>query len=328
MRFIRRPPYQCFLSLGPHLEKEFALKNRKISFLLLSDNHGRVRKWNMSSLFVFPAVALCIIIAAGLYGILSDYFEIRGQAHLIVALMEKNERHEEQQAYLSARLEKISEKLERLREQEKKLRTLANLKVEDDTSKVMGMGGSESDTAMDVAKEEPLMSPVTRIEEKRVQHPNGLERAPAPSMNEDHLARQQNDFYPLLPFRPYEMPYPGWVYAGFGSRSSPLSGEPEFNKGIEIATKMNTPVRVPADGVVLYVGEDHRYGKIIVIEHGYGFITRYGRLGEILVREGEKVPSGKAIAHVGERKTTIGPTLHYEVMLGGIPVNPLRYPLG
>ena len=91
---------------------------------------------------------------------------------------------------------------------------------------------------------------------------------------------------------------------------------------------MNTPVRVPADGVVLYVGEDHRYGKIIVIEHGYGIITLYGRLDEILVGEGESVSSGKAIAHVGERRATFGPTLHYEVMLGGIPVNPLRFPLG
>ena len=91
---------------------------------------------------------------------------------------------------------------------------------------------------------------------------------------------------------------------------------------------MNTPVRAPAEGVILYVGEDHRYGKIVVIEHGYGIITLYGRLDEILVGEGEKVSSGRAIAHVGERKATFGPTLHYEVRLGGIPINPLRFPLG
>jgi murein DD-endopeptidase MepM/ murein hydrolase activator NlpD len=242
--------------------------------------------------------------------------------------MEKNERREEQQAYLSARLEKISEKLERLREQEQKLRTLANLKVEDDTSRVMGMGGSESDTAMEADREEPSKSKITIIEEKRAQPAGGFDREPTSSNMEDHPDRQPDGFHPLLPFRPYAMPSPGWVFAGFGPRSSPFSGEPEFYKGIEIATKKNTPVRVPADGVVLYTGEDHRYGKIIVIEHGYGIITRYGRLNEILVGDGEEVTSGKAIAYVGERRATFGPTLYYEVMLGGIPVNPLRFPLG
>jgi murein DD-endopeptidase MepM/ murein hydrolase activator NlpD len=124
------------------------------------------------------------------------------------------------------------------------------------------------------------------------------------------------------------MPSPGWIYAGFGPRSSPGDGKPKFYKGIEIAAKMKTPVMAPADGVVLYVGEDHRYGKILALEHGYGIITRYGHLHEIMVREGEKVPKGKAIARVGARRAAIGPTLHYEVVLGGIPINPLRFPLG
>lgn len=311
-------------------EKGLALNNKKITILLLSDGCGQARNLKIPSLFIFPAIAFLIAAFMSLYGILSDYFEIRRQAPRIAAIMEQNARHEEQQAYLSARLEKVSQKLEGLREQEQKLRTLANLSSEDDTLKVMGVGGgSEPETGSDVAKEESSKSLVLGIRERGAhRQANGLDAGPLMSKMEDHPEGKQNDAYPLLPFRPFTMPSRGWIYAGFGSRFSPGTGEQKFHKGIEIAAKMKAPVRAPADGVVLYVGEDHRYGKILAIEHGYAIITRYGNLNEIMVREGEIVPKGKTIASIGARKTAIGPTLHYEVVLGGIPINPLHFPLG
>jgi murein DD-endopeptidase MepM/ murein hydrolase activator NlpD len=302
------------------------LIKKKITFLLLSDSHGRVREWKIPTFFIIPTIAFSIAAVITLYGILSDYMETRSQAHRIGALMDQNERYEAQRVYLSVRLDKVLEKLTELTQQEKKLRILAHLEVEDGAAELAGIGGSDPDNALDAVGEEPLQGKPCGDKKKGNPNVEDLDPRLCSFATGSQPEVSKDTFRPLLPFHPYMMPVPGWVYGGFGQRSSPITGEKEFSKGIEIAAKMKSIVRAPADGVVLYVGKDSRYGRTLVIEHGYGVVTRYGHLDDILVDEGESVPSGKSIAHVGKSGGAFGPTLHYEVTLGGIPVNPHRFP--
>ena len=81
----------------------------------------------------------------------------------------------------------------------------------------------------------------------------------------------------------------------------------------------------PADGVVIFSGREGGFGNVVVIDHGYGIITKYAHNSVIDVKVGQKVKRGDIIAKVGNTGRSTGPHLHYEVAVNGVPVNPMRY---
>jgi murein DD-endopeptidase MepM/ murein hydrolase activator NlpD len=94
---------------------------------------------------------------------------------------------------------------------------------------------------------------------------------------------------------------------------------------LDIATRQGTPVDAPADGRVTFAGPKGLMGNMLTIQHGHGFVTRYGHLSKIFKKVGDKVKRGEVIAQVGNTGRSTGPHLHYEVLLSGVPVNPARY---
>jgi murein DD-endopeptidase MepM/ murein hydrolase activator NlpD len=94
---------------------------------------------------------------------------------------------------------------------------------------------------------------------------------------------------------------------------------------LDIAGKEGTEVFAPADGVVIFAGEKSEYGNCVVIDHGRDTATLYGHLQRFIVKVGDKVERGQHIAHLGNSGRSTGPHLHYEVRIGGVPVNPRRY---
>ena len=90
-------------------------------------------------------------------------------------------------------------------------------------------------------------------------------------------------------------------------------------------TRRGTMVTAPADGIVTYTGIDPSLGEMVVIDHGYGVVTRYGHLQSRAVRLGQRVSRGHVIGKMGNSGRSTGPHLHYEIQIDGIPVNPRRY---
>jgi murein DD-endopeptidase MepM/ murein hydrolase activator NlpD len=76
---------------------------------------------------------------------------------------------------------------------------------------------------------------------------------------------------------------------------------------------------------VVFNGTEGGYGKVLVIDHGYGVKTRYAHLSETVVRLGERVARGQKVAAVGSTGRSTGPHLHYEVRVNGIPENPRKF---
>jgi len=117
----------------------------------------------------------------------------------------------------------------------------------------------------------------------------------------------------------------GLITDTFGARVHPFTGKWEMHNGIDIATQLGNKIIAPADGVVILAEYSEFYGNMIVIDHGYGYTSRYGHLSQFLVREGQKVRRTDPIGLVGSTGRSTAPHLHYEVRYFDKPLNPWNY---
>ncbi len=141
----------------------------------------------------------------------------------------------------------------------------------------------------------------------------------------DYL-RQQRDIYFATPRgSPLEG---GYISSPFGWRKHPKTGRRDYHTGIDIAAWPGTPVRATADGIVSFSGWSGGSGRLVVLEHGFGFTTAYAHNKKIIVKVGQKVNRGDIISYVGSTGNTTGPHVHYEVWLDKKPVNPRSYMKG
>ena len=115
----------------------------------------------------------------------------------------------------------------------------------------------------------------------------------------------------------------GRISSGFGMRHDPLSGELRFHEGIDIAAPEGTEVRPLGPGRVVFSGERTGFGKVVEIDHGGGYTTRYAHNSENLVNEGDDVITDTVIARSGNTGRSTGPHVHLEVRFRGEAVDPL-----
>ena len=128
-----------------------------------------------------------------------------------------------------------------------------------------------------------------------------------------------------LGIAPSLWPVMGQITGHFGERLDPFSGEGAFHAGLDIASHYGDSVRATADGIVEEADEHAGYGRLIVIDHGFGVATWYGHLSGFNVQPGMHVKAGDVIGYEGDSGRSTGPHLHYEVRIYNTPVNPWRY---
>jgi murein DD-endopeptidase MepM/ murein hydrolase activator NlpD len=124
---------------------------------------------------------------------------------------------------------------------------------------------------------------------------------------------------------PSVWPVVGEITSRFGERLDPFRGEGAFHSGIDIASYYGAPVRATADGTVMEVGRHAGYGRVVVIDHGFGVTTWYAHLSGYNTEVGMTVKRGDVIGYEGDSGRSTGPHLHYEVRINNTPVNPWRY---
>jgi murein DD-endopeptidase MepM/ murein hydrolase activator NlpD len=124
------------------------------------------------------------------------------------------------------------------------------------------------------------------------------------------------------------LPVIGAIASRFSrARRHPLLHIVRPHLGIDVAAPRGTHITAPAAGVVSFVGRKFGFGLVVEIDHGNGVTTRYAHCGKALVNEGARVTRGIAIATVGTSGLSTGPHLHYEVLVNGRQVDPLRFRL-
>ncbi len=131
---------------------------------------------------------------------------------------------------------------------------------------------------------------------------------------------------PISVISPIEI---GYITSEFGSRISPITGQPEFHSGLDIAAADGTEVLTVADGKVVISNYDSISGYYVKVDHGSGFVTGYAHLDSYLVKEGDTVKAGEAIGIIGSTGASTGTHLHLSFVLDGVWVDPiLSYPNG
>jgi murein DD-endopeptidase MepM/ murein hydrolase activator NlpD len=129
----------------------------------------------------------------------------------------------------------------------------------------------------------------------------------------------------VLASTPSVWPVRGYLSSHFGNRVDPFTGGPDFHPGIDVSTPKGTKVMAPADGVVIACAEKGGYGNAIIIDHGYGMVTRYAHLEGYNVRPGQRVRRGDVIGFVGSTGRSQTPHLHYEVWVRDQAQNPIHF---
>jgi murein DD-endopeptidase MepM/ murein hydrolase activator NlpD len=117
----------------------------------------------------------------------------------------------------------------------------------------------------------------------------------------------------------------GWISSGFGERNDPFTGKKAQHDGLDFAGIKGSQVLSVASGVVIWSGLRAGYGKLLELDHGNGYITRYAHNDELLVKAGDGVTSGQTIARMGSTGRASSPHVHFEVLHKGEAVNPYQF---
>jgi septal ring factor EnvC (AmiA/AmiB activator) len=126
-------------------------------------------------------------------------------------------------------------------------------------------------------------------------------------------------------FTPTLWPVIGRITGSFGERLDPFSGEGAFHTGVDISSQYGDGVRAAGDGVVTHAALHAGYGRLVILDHGFGVTTWYGHLSSFTVAPGMRIKRGDLVGYVGVSGRTTGPHVHYEVRMNGAPVYPMRY---
>src|SRR5690606_11217242 len=189
-----------------------------------------------------------------------------------------------------------------------------------------GIGGSDRYAEID-EKDMPLKDMIVDLSSKvdRLKRKLYIE-----SKSQDEivqLAENKEKLYAAIPaIQPISNEQLVALASGFGMRIHPVYKVRKLHTGIDFAAPIGTPIYATADGTVAEVSVRFSgYGKMIEIDHGFGYRTRYAHMHDFAVRQGQNIKRGELIGYVGDTGLSTAPHLHYEVLRNGTQINPVHY---
>ncbi len=181
-------------------------------------------------------------------------------------------------------------------------------------SDVPGVGGvPEQGVAINADEFESL---IEQLHSNFEQQQTGLEQI------QDYLIQDHNVKSAIPSGKPVKK---GWVSSYYGYRIDPFNGKKVFHNGLDIAGKSGSEVVAVADGIVIWQGSRGGYGEMIEIDHGNGYQTRYAHNKKLVVKLGDRIKKGQAIALMGSTGRSTGPHVHFEVLRDGKTINPANF---
>jgi murein DD-endopeptidase MepM/ murein hydrolase activator NlpD len=305
------------------------MKQEKWTLLLLGDTPEGIRQFTLS-----PSVLRWIAGGFGLFSltilVLGGLLLFNGGAFIQASsLARENSLLTEELQTFRSRVDGLEETIAHLGEQDSRVRLLAGLDAMDEEILEVGIGGPGFATP----EVRPLWGVDSALSNEAftVEYDLGaLERRArllAASLAEasDSLSAHRD----VLEATPSIWPTAGVLSSRFTtSRLHPIHHRALPHQGVDISAPQGTLILAAAKGTVTFAGWKSGLGNTVEIDHGHGYVTRYGHASKMLVRRGETVKRGEVIAHVGSTGISTSPHLHYEVHVGGVAVNPMNYIIG
>lgn len=300
--------------------------------ILVDQRHGHTITVVLSG-WLKGLLSICILGAPVAFGYLGYQFAVaqEPQEYALESALDWSEElatsadalarlKQESQAQLEAltvRLASLQARLLRMEALGERITTVAQLDSgEFDFAADPAIGGPLSDETI------PYIPPafVDAISELELQI---ADRAQQLEILEGLMAERQFEADVSLTGRPIKQ---GWISSPFGRRTDPFTGQLAWHSGIDFATAATgADIVSVAAGVVTATGDREGYGLAVDINHGNGYVTRYGHAEKVLVEVGDIIAKGQAIALVGSSGRSTGPHVHFEVYKHGRVVDPASY---
>lgn len=268
--------------------------------------HGRIRRFHIDQKVIMAVLGLAVLGCFTLFGMVSSYVRMAWKV--------SNYNHLRQEAdVLRGRYRQLLNESHATTEQMTRLQLFAS-----EVSVAYGIRRQNVTAAPAFASTADSGRLVPQLNETFEQY-NLLKTASLTSPARSFSHRW------LMNIRPSLWPVTGRLLSHFGTREDPFTAMQAFHSGVDISAPQGTPVHVAADGIVVRAEWFGGYGKVVVVDHGKGLQSYYAHLSRIDVIPGQEVHMGDVIAGTGATGRATTPHLHYEVRIGGSPVNPYPY---
>ncbi len=217
----------------------------------------------------------------------------------------------------------LTESISGLMNENQVFRRIAGLDLLDDEIREVGVGGSYISNYDELF--ELNNTAARQVYQQQEQVEALLRKSDLIKQSLDEAIQSMENSAEKWAHHPSIMPTRGYVSSFFGRREHPIYHNSHYHNAIDISTRMGELIVAPADGRIVMSKHQVGYGLTVVIDHGFGIVTKYAHLSKSNVRVGQEVKRGDMIASVGQSGITTGPNLHYEVVINGVPQNPLDF---
>ena len=277
------------------------MKQNYFIVVLAHSIHGRLRRIHIPYQVLYVVLGLAVLGCFSVFGFVSSY------ARMAWKVANYNELRREAEM-LRTRYQKLQKVVDQTDEQLATLKLFAN-----EISVAYGIK-QKLEGPSDISREGLVPSFTETLEDY-----NALKNSTFARWDRNSLRRFHTSVRPSI------FPVAGILMGSFGRRDDPFSGEGVMHTGVDISAPTGTSVRATADGIVVYASYHGGYGRLVVIDHGSGMQTYYAHLSKFDVVPDQEIRKNEIVGRVGSSGRVTAPHLHYEVRLGGTPVNPYKY---
>jgi len=303
-------------------------KRSFFTLMVIPHSETKVRRFNISKSVFFAIIIIIGIAFAALSFFVNDYLQVKEEVKRIDELKKINQFQKEKILSLAEKVKDFSETMERLKELESKVRTLAGVGGEEVNINKGGLGKGGPESYIRLDEETDVFTLIDSVEKNAIFLKDEAEKRKEGLEKTEEIIQKKRE---LFASTPNIFPVQGWISSGFGWRKNPFSKKREFHSAIDIAAPWGTEVRAAAQGKVIFTGWKDGYGLMVRIKSGYSYETVYGHFSRILVKRSSWVKKGEVIGRVGSTGQSTAPHLHFEVWRNGKTINPLNLmvePLG
>jgi murein DD-endopeptidase MepM/ murein hydrolase activator NlpD len=295
--------------------------------MLVPHDNERVRSFQVSGKSVRVAVSTALAVAFVLSLFSIGFFFKQSQELQAMRLKRENQLLAAEVDQMRNRMVSLSESIEQLSAEGEKYRVVAGLPEIAPEVERAGIGGPGTATLSSHVLSRFSPSAGKKVFEASSDLGALLRRASVLRESLDEAANALHSNRERLAATPSIAPSSGHLSSLFSrGRHHPVLRITRPHKGIDIAAPVGEPILAPAKGVVRFAGaKSGGYGRVVEIDHGFGYVTRFAHASRLLVTTGEMVKRGQVIAEVGATGLVSGPHLHYEVEVNGKAVDPLHF---